>query len=158
MTHAARDAINSDLRVPDAQPVQEPPSEELQARHNLAHMPYEIWCPSCIANRARADKHPRDFSSRDGSCPTISFDYCYTKAGESTRDADALLALVLVDSKTGYLGCVPLNSKAQVDLATKEIIAFCQTLGYSQVMLRCDNEPSILQIQRLVSRHDRRWA
>lgn len=150
MTHAARDAINSDLRVPDAQPVQEPPSEELQARHNLAHMPYEPWCPSCIANRARADKHPRDFSSRDGSCPTISFDYCYTKAGESTRDADALLALVLVDSKTGYLGCVPLNSKAQVDLATKEIIAFCQTLGYSQVMLRCDNKPSILQIQRLV--------
>ena len=55
-----------------------------------------------------------------------------------------------MDSKTGYLGCVPLSSKAQVDLATKEIIAFWQTLGYNQVMLRCDNEPSILQIQRLV--------
>ena len=45
---------------------------------------------------------------------------------------------------------MPLSSKAQVDLATKEIIAFCQTLGYNQVMLRCDNEPSILQTQRMV--------
>jgi hypothetical protein len=56
----------------------------------------------------------------------------------------------MVDSKTGYLGCVPMNSKNQFDLATKEIIAFCQTLGYNDVMLRCDNEPSVLQLQRLV--------
>ena len=45
--------------------------------------------------------------------------------------------------------CVPLNSKAQFDLATKEIIAFCSTLGYNDVMFRCDNEPSLLQLQRL---------
>ena len=37
----------------------------------------------------------------------------------------------MVDSKTGYLGCVPMNSKAQFDLATKEVTAFCQTLGYN---------------------------
>ena len=43
-----------------------------------------------------------------------------------------------------------MNSKAQFDLATKEVIAFCQTLGYNDVMLRCDNEPSVLQLQRLV--------
>ena len=44
-----------------------------------------------------------------------------------------------------------MNGKAQFDLATKEVIAFChQTLGYNDVMLRCDNEPSVLQLLRLV--------
>ena len=73
VTHAARDAINYDLRIPESQPLQEPPSEELQARHNLTHVPYEPWCASCIAHRARADRHPHDHSSKDGSVPTISF-------------------------------------------------------------------------------------
>ena len=68
----------------------------------------------------------------------------------SSTDPDSVIALVMVDSKTGFLGCVPMNSKAQFDLATKELIAFCQTLGYNEVMLRCDNEPSVLQLQRLV--------
>ena len=39
-----------------------------------------------------------------------------------------------------------MNSKAQFDLATKKVI----TLGYNDVMLRCDNKPSVLQLQRLV--------
>ena len=43
-----------------------------------------------------------------------------------------------------------MNSKAQFDLATKEVIAFFRTLAYNDVMLRCDNEPSVLQLQRLV--------
>ena len=60
-----------------------------------------------------------------------------------------MVASVLV-GRTGYLGRVPMNSKAQFDLATKKVIAFGQALGYDDVMLRCDNEPSVLQLQRLV--------
>lgn len=104
-----------------------------------------------MAHRARSDRHPRDFSSKEGSIPTISFDHFFTKAGESSTDTDAVISLVLVDSRTGFLGCMPMNGKAQFDLATKEVIAFChQTSGYNDVMWRCDNEPSVLQLQRLV--------
>ena len=95
---------------------------------------------------ARSDRRPRDFSSKEGSIPAIFSDYFFTKAGESSIDRDAVISLALVDSRTGFLGCVPMNSKAQFDLATKELIAFCQTLGYNEVMLRCDNEPSVLQL------------
>ena len=150
ITHAAQDALDAQVRVPRAPPLPEPPSEALQDLHRLTHTPYQPWCESCVAHRARADRHPHDFSSKEGSCPTVSFDYFYTKAGEDSQDPDALVALVLCDSKTGYLGCVPMNRKNQFDLATKEVIAFCQTLGYSDVMLRCDNEPTVLQLQRLV--------
>ena len=102
------------------------------------------------ARRARADRHPRDFSSKEGSVPAISFDYFFTKAGEDSQDPDALISLVLVDGTTGFLGCVPMSSKAQPDLAPKGIIAFCPTLGWNDVMFRCDSEPSVLQLQRLV--------
>ena len=77
-------------------------------------------------------------------CPTISFDYFYTKAGEPSQEPDALITLVMVGNKTGFWGCVPVNSKSRFDLATKEVIAFAQTLGYSSVPLRCDNEPLAL--------------
>ena len=150
ITHAAQHALDAQVRVPRAPPLPEPPSEALQDLHRLTHTPYQPWCESCVAHRARADRHPHDFSSKEGSCPTVSFDYFYTKAGEDSQDPDALVALVLCDSKTGYLWCVPMNSKNQFDLATKEVIAFWQTLGYSDVMLRCDNEPTVLQLQRLV--------
>ena len=150
ISHAAQDALNAEVRVPRSPSLPEPPAEALQDMHKLTHTPYQPWCESCVAHRARADRHPHDFSSKEGACPTISFDYFYTKVGESSQEPDALIALVLVDSKTGFFGCVPMNSKAQFDLATKEVIAFCQTLGYNDVMLRCDNEPSVLQLQRLV--------
>ena len=34
----------------------------------------------------------------------------------------------------------------------RELIAFIQALGYSDVMLRCDNEPSTVQVQKLTAR------
>ena len=150
ITHAAQDALNSGVRIPQAPTLAEPPSEALQDLHRLTHTPYQPWCESCVAHRARADRHPRDFSSKEGECPTVSFDYFFTKAGESSQAPDSLITLVMVDNKTGYLGCVPMNAKSQFDLATKEVIAFIQTLGYSNVQLRCDNEPSALQLQRLI--------
>lgn len=150
ITHAAHDAVKAEIRIPRVPALPEPANEVWQERHKLTHTPYEPWCESCVAHRARADRHPKNNSSKEGSIPTISFDYFVTKAGESSADPDSVISLVLVDSKTGFLGCVPMNSKAQFVLATKEVIVFCQTLGYNYVMLRCDNEPPVLQLQRLV--------
>ena len=121
ITHAAQDALNAEVRVPNGPSLPKPPNNAVQDAHRLTHTPYQPWCESCVAHRAGADKHVHDFSSMEGS----------TKAGEASQEPDALVALVMVDSKTGYLGCVPMNSKAQFDLATKEVIAFCQTLGYN---------------------------
>ena len=58
----------------------------------------------------------------------------------------------MVDNKSGYLGVVPLNSKAQFDLLTKELVAFCALLGYNEVELRSDNEPTIVQVAKLTQK------
>ena len=146
---ASRDAFNAEIRVPRSPTLAEPPDGATQARHRLTHVPYEPWCQSCVAHRARADAHHRDGMASEGDCPVISFDFFYTKAGESVKDEETLVAMVMIDNKTGYLGVVPLSSKAQFDLLTKELIAFTSFLGYSSIQLRCDNEPTIVQVAKL---------
>lgn len=150
ITDAAQDAFNAEIRIPRVPALPEPANEVWQECHRLTHTPYEPWCESCVAHRARADRHPIFFFPKRAVFQPFPSDYFVTKAGEGSADPDSVISLVLVDSKTGFLGCVPMNSKAQFDLATKEVIVFCQTLGYNYVMLRCDNEPPVLQLQRLV--------
>ena len=50
----------------------------------------------------------------DRGTPTVSFDFAYTKAvGEDgiARNTDTVIALVMVDSVTNYVGCVPVRDK-----------------------------------------------
>ena len=46
----------------------------------------------------------------------------------------------MVDSQTGAVGCVPLPSKGQIKLATSEVMAFTQGLGYHSVCFHTANQ------------------
>ena len=35
------------------------PSERVQFEHALTHIPYQAWCPVCVAARGRSDAHRR---------------------------------------------------------------------------------------------------
>ena len=41
-------------RLPRPQHLAEPPSEEEQLLHQLAHVPFKDWCPACVAHRFTA--------------------------------------------------------------------------------------------------------
>eukprot|EP00435_Cladocopium_sp_Y103_P016278 s3391_g4.t1 len=104
--HASKDALDAELRVPRASTLAEPPDEATQAQHRLSHIPYQPWCAACIAHRARSDKHHRDGSSMEGSCPVVSFDFFYTKAGdEAAMDEDTLVAMIMVDDNWLFGSC-----------------------------------------------------
>ena len=64
------------------------------------------------------------------------------------------LSLIMVCNQTGFISCVPLQSKnqLQLDVMNRELVQFIQMLGHSDVILHCDNEPAILQLQRLAAR------
>ena len=152
---ASREAQRQQERHPLAPLSAEVPTEFEQAQHRLTHLPYQSWCPSCVSHRARADRHERTGESHSGPVPTISFDYFYTKSdGKSAQEEEpgTITALVVVDSHTGFVSCIPLEKKSQLDHANREIIKFIQMLGCSEVILHCDNEPAILQLKRLVLR------
>ena len=144
---------NEQERHPLAPVTAEVPSEFEQAQHRLTHVPYKAWCPSCVAHRARVDRYERSGESHASSPPTISFDYFYTKAnGEAAtaQDPNTIIALVVVCSQTSFVKSIPLESKNQMEHMNREVIQFIQMLGHTDVFLRCDNEPSILQLKRLL--------
>ena len=152
----AKDAKQEMERQPSARPAVTPPSEAEQALHRLTHLPYANWCPSCLSQRGRPDRHERTRESHAGEVPTVSFDFFYTRAdGEEEPDEntpDAVLGLIMVCSATGFVACVPLQGKGQLEYMNRELVQFIQRLGYSEVILRCDNEPAILQLQRLTAK------
>jgi hypothetical protein len=66
------------------------------------------------------------------------------------KSVDTMVCLVMVDSVTGYLHAVPLRSKNQWSLMARELLGFAGILGHSDLVFMCDNEPTLLQLQRMV--------
>jgi hypothetical protein len=66
------------------------------------------------------------------------------------KNIDTMVCLVMVDSVTGYLHAVPLRSKNQWSLMVRELLGFAGILGHAEMVFMCDNEPSLLQLQRMV--------
>jgi hypothetical protein len=60
------------------------PTQQERAEHELTHLPFRSWCPTCVANKGRADNHAKQKSKM----PVVQFDFCYFKtAGEATTTA-----------------------------------------------------------------------
>ena len=149
---AARHAGGMMQRDAQAPPLAELPSQKDQNKHFLTHVPYEPWCSSCVAFRARADRHMRDDSTHARAVPTISFDFCYTKSvpeGKQPQDVKSLVCLVMVCSQTGYIHCTPIKHKNQFDLMARELITFSQLLGHTDLTFMADNEPTMRQLMRM---------
>jgi hypothetical protein len=88
--------------------------------------------------------------------PVISFDYCHTgKTGEAVEEGaqvQKLTAVVVHDSHSNAVHCIPVRGKHQGKHVAKEIIKFINFLDYGAVCLRTDNEPATLDIQRVIQR------
>ena len=63
-----------------------------------------------------------------------------------------MAALVTHDLHSGAIQCVPIQGKSQTKYMSREVLRFINFLGYGEVMLRCDKEPTTLTLQRLVQR------
>ena len=118
-----------------------------------SHMLHQPWCESCVCFRARLDRQCRDDNTRVSGTPTVLFDLAFARSipeGTNPQEVAALPFLVMHNSSTGYVGCVPLRSKGQLELMTREILAFTAGLGYLEVIYRCDNEPTMRQLLKYV--------
>ena len=147
-------------RTPHAVKLETPPSFAEQQQHFLTHLPYAPWCSSCVCFRARSDKHERSSGSRRSSTPCISFDFAYTKfvpQDADSKEISTITSLVMTDSASGYMHVTPLRSKNQWSLMVQELLGFAGLLGYSELSFRCDNEPTLLQLQ-MWSMHVCRWV
>ena len=82
------------------------PTQQERAEHELTHLPFRSWCPTCVANKGRADNHPKQKSKM----PVVQFDFCYFKtAGEATTTA----ILTGIDVETGMVMATMVGDKQQ---------------------------------------------
>ena len=156
---AANKAKEVDQRDASSVPLMVPPTQEEIELHELTHVPYAPWCSSCIMARGRQDKHEVDDSrKKDREIPTVSMDYCFTGyeedeiTGDVADEKGKLVCLVLHDSMTGCVHAVPVDRKGNLEFLCGEVVRFISFLGYGEVILKNDQEPVILKLQRLIQK------
>ena len=56
--------------------------------HELTHLPYEPWCPVCVANEGRPESHSSNPAKQaERSISVVSFDLSYTQAKRLLMEA-----------------------------------------------------------------------
>ena len=83
----------------------------------------------------------------------VSFDFACTKTRPNPdveEEPRSALWMVMVDSQTGAVHCVPLSQKSKFKLAVRELLNFTTVLGYTETGFMAGNEPSTREVLRLL--------
>ena len=116
-------------------------------KHEVTHCPFRSWCPTCVAGRGQKSGHKKQ--KRDGGeLPRFSMDYGFLGAeGQPTA-----VLLVVRELKTGMMQGMIVGKKGVGDSWVEQRIAnFMNGFGYKKVILRSDNENSIVALRRKIA-------
>ena len=120
------------------------PTEQELEEHNATHLPHRPWCPVCTKARGKEDAHKK--VQVKGDKPIISMDY--KTFGESPSEDDKLTMIVLKDETTGCVAAHVCQSKGSTDRwVVDRLCDDVELFGHSEVILKSDGEPSIVQVQ-----------
>ena len=156
-------------REPLELPLPKMPSADAVKKHVLTHLPFAPWCQYCTQYKARDRRHQGrvgDMRSRS----VISMDFCYTGRHADQREEPAqdedhpdektdkkarkLVTLVLHDRQTRFLEAIPVEQKGTqrwLRYLCKEVCRFASMLGYNDVVLKSDSEPTMRCLQEMVT-------
>ena len=98
---------------------------------------------SSIAFRRRGRAHAHS-SREEGELPEIGIDYGFF--GRGGEDVLPILCVMCRNSSTGCLGATVVDRKGASDYASSFLTAFIQSLGFKRILVRSDNERSLLSL------------
>ena len=132
------------------------PSKTEQDAHALTHYPYQPWCSHCISFKAREDKHLVKRDSEHG-LPVVSMNFNFTARGNLPKEATedkALICLIITDRDTKLVQAVPTPAKGGLatEMLAAAVVRFMAFLGYSNCILKCDNEVSLTSLQKRIQK------
>ena len=150
-------ALTGDVHQPRPVQLADRPAEDEVQRHMLTHIPNAAWCEACVSSKGKPDRHERDETRVQGrEIPVLSFDFGFTgkSLGDDQEEDESakLTTLILHDSHSGSVGCIPLRGKNDSKHAVREMVKYLQYLGHGDICLMCDQEPSALAVQSLLQR------
>ena len=123
------------------------PSNTERERHEVTHCPYRSWCPVCVAGRGQKTGHKKQ--KRDGSeLPRFAMDYGFL--GDEGQPTASLL--VMRELKTGMmLGMIVEKKGIGASWVEQRVAHFINGFGHKKLLLRSDNEPSILALRKKIA-------
>ena len=121
------------------------PSPDMVARHNLTHLPYQSWCPHCVAARKNNEGH-RSGSSASRSLPLLVLDYCFIRESSSP---DPLTVLVGRLYPSRALFATVCEHKGAHDSHTvNRLCQFLKNSGVTQFVYKTDQENAVIAVVR----------
>ena len=125
------------------------PSPELVARHNLTHLPYQSWCPHCVAARRNNQAHPEG-KSAPRSLPLLVLDYCFLSDSDSQSKLTVLVGK-LYPARALFAHVV--RQKGDTDFETVARFShFLRSTGATDIVYKTDQEAAAVALIREVVR------
>ncbi len=139
----------------DGQPAVAPPlpalvGEEEKRRHALTHYPFRSWCAVCVAAKAADPAHRHKPEGAPPTKPLLQADFFYMNR---RAERERAVGITLVCVTTGATAGCGLPAKSKGIFVVEFLAAAIAEWGYLDLVLRTDNESSIVAIARAVKEH-----
>ena len=120
--------------------------EKLRIEHELlGHAVFRSWCRHCSLNLSRGVQHRR-LDEEQSLLPEFVMDYFFMGQDESKVASH----LAIKDRRSGYGMATCLDTKTS-EYAVASVINFIRETGYKRLVLKSDQEPSILKLKARVT-------
>ena len=116
------------------------PTELEIGQHNVTHLPFRAWCPSCVEGKARDRMRKKQEDSGEKRIPEVVFDYAFMGA----EGEDETMAIQIARdrrTKMVFAHVVPRKGMTH-EHGAEEMLEDLKKLGYDEVILKCDGEPA----------------
>ena len=119
--------------------------------HLPTHLPYQNWCPHCVAGRGIIWRHATSKEDREKLGVTISIDYCFMSPEEVEKDTCPIL--ILYDDNLDAIGALPVQAKGANQSVVKWCIEILDVAGYSNsdITIKSGQEPAILALKAAIA-------
>ena len=125
------------------------PTPEEKALHDLLHLPHRSWCEICVKARGKEDPHFKKKNTKAvPDKPVVTFDY--KSFGQEIDKDDKLTAIVVRDITKTLYSHVCQSKGASDEWIVDRVVQDIDELGHIEVVLKCDGEPSIIQLLKKV--------
>ena len=111
-------------------------------------MPYRSWCRHCVRGKGKSESHKRLDAEKEHTIPTVSMDYCFM----GQVDDDKTLPILGIRDhrhKVTYSHLVP-SKGTKHPYSVGQAVHDIDQLGYSKLILKNDQEPAIVDLQKQV--------
>ena len=123
-----------------------PTSSDREEHTASGHAVFRTWCRERCIGRGRMHQHRA--GGREITIPAIATDYGYlNERDDLLQEAEGAPILVSKCNRDRWIGAAIVPTKGADEYAVAEIMNDVMCSGFTEVLIRSDNEPAILALK-----------